>query len=433
MKPLAVFELALLHIYRMRFLYDLFLFLYPLGIRVAALKNEKARQWINGRNQWEETIRLEVAKGNGPIIWFHCASLGEFEQGRPVIESIKQRHPNYRVLLTFFSPSGYEARKNYSGADIVQYLPLDGKSNARSFLDSTQPVMAVFIKYETWYYYLNALHQRKIPTLLISAIFFKEQIYFRPWGGFMKKMLNCFTHIFAQDETSYALLRSSNVTSPFSLGGDTRYDRVVQITHEHVHIRTLELFCEQSDVIVAGSTWKEDEQYLHSLSQRHPSLKLIIAPHEIGQHHIQRLKEQFEQSITFSELEQSHDPSSYKTVIIDCIGLLSKLYRFSTLAYVGGGFNSSGIHNILEASAYGRVVLFGPQFSISNEAKALIALELAYSYAQQDELSTRVGQLLNDRTALNEKNSAAHQFVMENKGATNRILSYMEKFYFYTS
>ncbi len=152
MKPLAVFELALLHIYRMRFLYDLFLFLYPLGIRVAALKNEKARQWINGRNQWEETLRLEVAKGNGPIIWFHCASLGEFEQGRPVIEAIKHRHSNYRVLLTFFSPSGYEARKNYSGADIILYLPLDGKSNARSFLDSTQPVMAVFIKYETWYY-----------------------------------------------------------------------------------------------------------------------------------------------------------------------------------------------------------------------------------------------------------------------------------------
>lgn len=433
MKPLAVFGLALSNRFRMRFFYDIFLFLYPLGLRLAAIRNKKAKQWINGRKDLKNRLKEAVENGTGPIIWFHCASLGEFEQGRPVIEAIKQRHPTYRILLTFFSPSGYETRKNYTGADMIFYLPMDGPRNSNVFIATVQPVAAVFIKYETWHYYLTALHERGIPALLIAAIFFKEQSYFRPWGGFMRSMLNRFAHIFTQDESSYAMLNSSDVTAPYSLCGDTRYDRVAQVASESFHHPALESFCRAADTVVAGSTWKEDEAQLSALAQRMPTLKFIIAPHEIGREQIERLTAQFENSICLSELEHHDHPSQFRTVIIDCIGLLSKLYRYATLSYVGGGFNASGIHNILEASAYGKVVVFGPQYSISNEAKLLIAKELAYSCSKPHDFISRVEAILSNRSELENKNTAAHAFVMQNRGATEAILAFMENKYFYIS
>lgn len=411
----------------MRFFYNLFVHLYPFFIRIAAIGNPKARLWINGRKNQFERLQIAVGKSNKPIIWFHSASLGEFEQGRPVIESIRDAYPSYRILLTFFSPSGYEIRKNYAGADMVFYLPMDTKRNAEKFLKITSPKLAVFIKYETWFNYLYTLKQNCVPTLLISAVSYPHHFTYPLWSGFMKKTLALFKHIFTQSDDSLELLKENNINTDFSLGGDTRYDRVKTLSTLGFQHQGIENFINKKQVIVAGSTWYEDEKLLADFSTEQKDLKLIIAPHETSSKNIHELLKLFPGSLLFSEIEKTIHLENYKILIIDSIGLLSKLYRYATIAYIGGGFNRAGIHNILEAAAYGKVVLFGPEYGRSNEAKEMLQLSLAYSCQNKEKISSITNMLLNTPLELHEKNEAAKQFVFDRTGATATILKYIEE------
>ena len=404
----------------------MFTTIYPFFIRVASIWNPKAALWVNGRKDQFSRLEEAVDSSPKPIIWFHSASLGEFEQGRPVIERIRSAYPSYRILLTFFSPSGYEVRKNYSGADIVFYLPMDSKRNARLFIKITQPKAVFFIKYETWFHYLNVLSENKIPVYLISAVLYQNQFSFTPWSKFMKLTLASFRHIFAQSDDALEILKEHEVATEYSLGGDTRYDRVKELSGLHFDNQEIELFVNNQPVIVAGSTWEDDEQKLHALHATQQNLKLIIAPHEISTKNITALQDFFPNSILFSAIQTIKNPEAYSILIIDCIGILSKLYRYATIAYVGGGFNRAGIHNILEAAAYGKTVVFGSNYTKSNEAKEMIALKLAHSFSSNEELLNIINELLSHPQQLEEKNQLSKQFVEDRTGATEKILQLIE-------
>lgn len=411
----------------MLFFYNLFLRIYSAGLHIASIWNPKAKQWVEGRKSIIHNIRKAVNERSAPTIWMHCASLGEFEQGRPVLEALRKAHVGHRILLTFFSPSGYEVRKNNSGSDHVFYLPMDGKRNAQDFLDAIDPELVIFVKYESWYYYLNELKRRKIPTLLVSAIFKPEQNFFGPFGRFLRSMLDHYTHIFVQDSNSLDLLKKFGVRTPCSIAGDTRFDRVTDVINQPFINKHISSFCEDSEVLVAGSTWEEDEKMLAGVVKEMPRLKLIIAPHEVNDAVIQQLQEKFDNCILLTELEAGVRKGHSNILVIDCIGMLSKLYRFSTLCYVGGGFNAAGIHNILEPAAYGRVVIFGPNHQRSAEPSELIASGSGFSYERQRELIEIVSTLLEDKSTLEEKNQVAKKYVETKKGATKRVTDYIEK------
>ena len=411
----------------MLFFYYIFLFLYDTGIRIASCWNAKARLWVEGRKNIFERLKVSVEKGQGPILWIHSSSLGEFEQGKPVLESLKTTYPNHRILLTFFSPSGYEIRKNYDGADMIFYLPLDGPFRSRKFLDIVKPALAIFIKYESWFYYLKGLKKRGIPTLLISAIFTPKQNFFGPLGGFLRSLLESYTHLFVQDAPSAAILQKFKLKVPVSVAGDTRYDRVAEITHLSFHHNAIESFCSETDTIIAGSTWKEDEEMLSGLLDANSRIKLVIAPHEIDTKHIQEIRRLFQQNILLSEVDDQEGLKNARVLIIDCIGMLSKLYRYATISYVGGGFNVAGIHNILEPAAYGKTVIFGPNHDRTAEARALIDAGVGFSYRTKEDLVSITENLISDiemRTSLDE---TARNFVQKKKGATDIIVRHIEE------
>lgn len=409
----------------MLFFYDIFLFFYALGVRLAALWNPKARQWVTGRKGIFERLKEAVGKENGPIIWMHCASLGEFEQGRPVLEKLRTTYPTRRILLTFFSPSGYEVRKGYAGADMVFYLPLDGRVHSKKFLDIVRPTLAVFVKYESWFHYLNALKRRKIPTLLISAIFTPKQHFFGLLGGFLRSMLEHYTHIFVQDKSSADLLKKFGLNVPVSIAGDTRFDRVVAVANQPFQHTTIEYFCSMYKVVVAGSTWREDEEMLEALLVAIPELKLIIAPHEIDEKHLQSIRKQFNNIILLSEAVDLKTLDNARVLVIDCVGMLSKIYRFATLCYVGGGFNTAGIHNILEAAANGKTVIFGPNHDRTSEAATLITAGAGFSYSDKGELIAVAQKLIDDVSYRTSKEKTAYSMVAERKGATDTILHHI--------
>lgn len=411
----------------MLFFYHIFLFLYNSGIRLASCWNAKALLWAEGRKNIYERLKAAIEKGQGPIIWIHSSSLGEFEQGKPVLESLKTTYPNHRILLTFFSPSGYEIRKNYDGADMIFYLPLDGPIRSRKFLDIVKPALAIFIKYESWFYYLKGLKKRGVPILLISAIFTPKQNFFGPLGGFLRTLLESYTHLFVQDAPSATILQKFKLKVPVSVAGDTRYDRVAEITHIPFHHSTIEAFCFESDAIIAGSTWKEDEEMLSGLLDANARIKLIIAPHEINPKHIQEIRRLFQQNILLSEADDQERLKDARVLIIDCIGILSKLYRYATISYVGGGFNAAGIHNILEPAAYGKTVIFGPNHDRTAEAKALIETGVGFSYSTKQDLVSITENLISQiemRTSLDE---IARNFVLQRKGATDIIVRHIEE------
>ena len=402
--------------------YDFFLILYKFSISLASLWNPKAKKWKDGRQDILQRIKDARSQFKGPLVWFHAASLGEFEQGRSLIEAIKLHYPHYSILLTFFSPSGYEVRKNYKNADMIFYLPMDGKKTSNQFLEIINPSFAIFIKYESWHYYLSALKTRKIPTFLISAHFTPNLVYFGIFGSFFRKMLNSYSHIFVQNNDSIELLKKYNVSVDTSISGDTRYDRVLEITSSDFKNERIENFCRSAQVIVAGSTWDEDELLLKYLQEEIPQLKLVIAPHDIGKTSIDRVKIHFNDPILLSENKDHHS----KVLIIDSIGMLASLYRFGTICYVGGGFNPSGIHNILEPAAYGKVVIFGKEYWYSLEAKQLIGLGTAFSVSTKQELLSTVELLLRESDALDAKNKITLDFVKSNQGATKKIMDYLE-------
>lgn len=403
----------------MSFFYNIAIRLYWLVAWIIAPWNRKANLWIQGRKNWLESLQQALDPAD-PVIWFHCASLGEFEQGRPVMEATRTRFPDHKILLSFFSPSGYEKRKTWSGANYVMYLPLDTRRNARQMLSVLKLEMVLFVKYEFWYHFLNRMRSNSIPVFLISGNFRSEQIFFKWYGGWYRRFLDCFTHIFVQKAYSEELLSQIGITR-VSVAGDTRFDRVWQVSESPYKNAALEAFASESEVIVAGSTWDKDEQILeqayHSLQGK---IRWIIAPHELSNAHLAQLKKRFPGSRCFTELEEKI-PAEVSVLIVDTIGQLSSLYRYGTLAYIGGGFGK-GIHNILEAATYGQPILFGPAYKNFVEAVELVTLGGAYPVEDAEQLLSTIHQQLEDRSLLKTSSNIAANYVKQRLGATSKIV-----------
>ncbi len=405
---------------RMVFLYNLGIRIYQLLVAIVSIFNSKARLFRNGRKGWEKHLRKSI-KENDRIVWFHCASLGEFEQGRPVIEAFKLKYPDVKILLTFFSPSGYEVRKNYTGADYIFYLPLDTYLNAKRFIDIANPIAAIFVKYEFWYFYLNQLKKRQIPTYVISAIFRNDQVFFKFYGGWYRKFLFHFQHLFVQNEKSKELLASIGVNN-VTVAGDTRFDRVIANAKAAKIIPLIEQFSANSNVLVAGSTWPKDEDLLIEYFKTNThNLKLIIAPHEIHNQNIEKLREKFGvSSLRFTQPNES-DLGEARILIIDTIGILSSVYRYGTAAYIGGGFGV-GIHNTLEAAVFGIPVLFGPNYQRFQEALELIEIGAAISISDNNQFASAMNQFITTENELQRVKEISSNFFSNKKGATNTII-----------
>lgn len=405
----------------MVFLYTLGIRLYFILVKIASPFNPKAKQWVKGRKNLFS--RVEAAIGNGSrIAWFHCASLGEFEQGRPVIEAFKKQHPDFKILITFFSPSGFEVRKNYSGADFIFYLPLDTWNNARKFVKLVNPEVVFFVKYEFWYFMLNRLKQEGVKTYLISTIFRPDQLFFKRYGLWYRRMLRCFTHFFVQNSQSEQLLLSigfSNVT----VSGDTRFDRVFQIASQAKDIQDIGTFKNGEMTLVCGSTWPKDEELLANWYRSSCApIKIVIAPHEIGEEHVLRIIQLFD-GFKVARFTQAmdYDLASCHILIVDTIGILSSAYRYGELAYIGGGFGA-GIHNTLEAATWGIPVVFGPKHQKFKEAKDLIVGGGGFSVATQEELAITLNSLICNTEKLKLGAQFAREYVDVKRGATQRIL-----------
>lgn len=392
-----------------------------MGIRVAALWNGKAKLWIKGRKNFPETSYTTKQK----TIWMHCASLGEFEQGRPLLENLKITYPHYKIVLTFFSPSGYEIQKNYNGADDVFYLPLDSLANAKRLIDQINPTLVLWIKYEFWFYYLKEIKWRNIPLLLISGAFRDRQPFFKWFGKFWKEMLNCFTFFFLQNTSSKILLENIGFKNT-SVSGDTRFDRVITIAENFNDVELIKDFCGNNKVIVAGSTWEDDEAELVHYVKTHPEIKFIIAPHEIDNENLADVKKAFAGAIFYSEINGNRQQAT-NCLIIDNIGMLSRLYKYADITYVGGGFGDDGLHNILEAAVYGKPVIFGPEFEKNFEAQELIDCGGAITISNALALEKVLNELLTDEATLQKRSDAAKNYVYSNAGATEKILEFIQE------
>ena len=412
-------------------LYNLFLLLYRTALSLVARFNPKARLWKEGRLDWENRLSAAMAGKTGPLIWMHCASLGEFEQGRPIIEIIRQKHPNHRIMVSFFSPSGYEIRKNYSGADYVCYLPLDGARAARKFIEISSPSLVIWIKYEFWYHYLTRLQAAGIPVVLVSGLFRPGQPFFRWYGRLHRHMLTCFSQLFVQNQASLELLEKTGIKN-VTITGDTRYDRVSAIADSFSPIESIEDFTAGYKVVVAGSTWPEDEEELDHFTNTNPQYRFIIAPHETSEVHVKEMEKLFHPSIRFSEWEKSRKEktspqNTNHIMIIDNIGMLSRLYRYADIAYIGGGFGGDGLHNILEAAVYGIPVIHGPNFERFPEAIELMDAGGSFAVNTALELENKLNDLLMQDNAYHLACRAAKEFVRDRRGATEKIIHYMEE------
>jgi 3-deoxy-D-manno-octulosonic-acid transferase len=393
-------------------------------IFIASFFNKKAKLWINGR---KTTSYQQFSKS----AWFHFASLGEYEQGLPVLIAYREKYPHTKIIITFFSPSGFEIRKNTPYADAVYYLPLDAKSNARKFIDAIDPAIAVFTKYEYWYYFFNELHSREIPLYLISGIFRSNQAFFKWYGGLHREMLNCVSHFFVQDENSKHLLQNIGI-SYVSVSGDTRFDRVWANAQNPKSFPVIADFTQGKKTFIAGSTWPEDEQLLAKLATDNPDWKFIFAPHEIKEEKITRLIELLPQNsvLRHSQLASESEVRSRKsepgrqTLIIDNIGMLSSLYQYGQIAYIGGGFGV-GIHNTLEAAAFGLPVIFGPNYEKFKEAKDLIALQVGFSIKDEGELTKTFESLTRDESVYQPASKKIREYVKGHTGATTIIMEYL--------
>ena len=419
-------------------MYNVFIYLYLLGVAVCSRFNEKVRKmWHGERGAF--TILREKVDPNAKYVWFHAASLGEFEQGRPLMEQLRKDHPEYKILLTFFSPSGYEVRKNYEGADIITYLPIDTITNARRFLRLVHPVMAFFIKYEFWYNYLHILKHRNVPVYSVSSIFRPDQVFFKWYGRQYGRVLNCFTHFFVQNEVSKELLAKIGVTNT-TVVGDTRFDRVLQIKEAAKQLPVVEEFIEvrgeksevrdypRPKVFVAGSSWPPDEEIFIKYFNEHKDWKLIIAPHVIGEDHLQQIEKLLagRKIICYTEAEKSltSNPSlltSSDILIINCYGLLSSIYHYGDVAYVGGGFGV-GIHNLLEAAVWDVPVFFGPNNQKFQEAQAL-KHSGGFEIHDYEEFARMMDRFAAEPDFLKEQGAKAGHFVKGQSGATQKVLA----------
>lgn len=409
-------------------IYNLIIYLYLLGVAVYSRFNVKVRKMWRGERAAFRVLKEKVDR-NAKYVWFHAASLGEFEQGRPLMERLRQDHPEYKILLTFFSPSGYEVRKNYQGADIICYLPLDTPVNAIRFLRLIRPVMAVFIKYEFWYNYLHILKHRNVPVYSVSSIFRKDQVFFKWYGHQYGRVLNCFTHFFVQNEQSRELLAKIGITD-VTVTGDTRFDRVLQIKEAAKQLPIVEAFVKKESgeypkVFIAGSSWPPDEDIFIKYFNAHPEWKLIIAPHVIGEDHLQQIEKllQGRKVLRYTEAEKKK-ASDYDVLIIDCFGLLSSIYHYGDVAYVGGGFGV-GIHNLLEAAVWDVPVFFGPNNQKFQEAQGL-KTSGGFEIHDEKEFAQLMDRFASDQQYLKEQGLQAGRFVKDKAGATAKVLSFVE-------
>lgn len=414
------------------FLYNLGIHAFKLGLQLASPFNPKAKLWLEGRKNWKKKLQQKVTALNlEGAMWLHAASLGEFEQGRPVIEKIKKEYPNQKIVLTFFSPSGYEIQKNYPFADLVIYLPSDTPANSKEFLSILKPKLAVFVKYEFWLNYLFELDKKQIPTFLISTVIKRHQSFFKWYGGDFRKALKTYHTIYTQDVYSLRLLKVLKYEKGV-LAGDTRFDRVLQICSAPKKIKEIEDFSKDAFVVVAGSSWEKDEDYLVEtyiqLKQAHPNLKLIIAPHEIDKKNIDRLSNLLHKNkLVFHLYTDNCTEYTHSILVINAIGFLSSIYQYGNVAFIGGGF-ADGIHNILEPTVYGLPVIFGPNYKKFNEAFEVIDLNVGFVINDANELTHQLTVFLNNAAFLSESSLLAKNYVLKNSGATNKIVDGLKYF-----
>ena len=415
-------------------LYNIIMYIYQAGIAIYSHFNEKVKKmWIGERAAFG--VLQKQVEPNAKYIWFHAASLGEFEQGRPLIEKIKKEYPNYKILLTFFSPSGYEVRKNYEQADIVTYLPIDTVANAQRFLRIVRPVMAFFIKYEFWYNYLHILRHRNIPVYSVSSIFRPNQIFFRPYGRQYAAVLKCFSHFFVQNDLSKSLLAKIGINN-VTVVGDTRFDRVLQIKDNSKKLPLVDKFIGNQDVklangvtnslhrvFVAGSSWLPDEEIFIKYFNEHNDWKLIIAPHIIADTHLRQILQLLKgkKVVLYTEATETNVADA-DVLVINCFGLLSSIYHYGDVAYVGGGFGA-GIHNVLEAAVWGIPVVFGPNNKRFAEAQGLLASGGGFEIDNYEKFALIMDRFRSDKDFLQNSGNTAGSFVKQLSGATNKVFS----------
>ena len=401
-------------------MYNIAIYIYMLGVAIISLFDSKVKKMWRGEREAFDTLRRKVDP-KARYVWFHAASLGEFEQGRPLMERLHAEHPELKILLTFFSPSGYEVRKDYAVADIVCYLPLDTRRNALRFLRLVKPEMAFFIKYEFWYNYLHILKHRGIPTYSVASIFRPGQVFFRWYARTYARVLRCFTHFYVQNEVSRELLATIGITN-VSVTGDTRFDRVLQIKAQARSLPIVEAFAKGHSVFVAGSSWPPDGDRFLPYFNSHKEWKLLIAPHEIGESHLRQIEQRLERKTVRYTQTTPEEAAGAECLIIDCFGLLSSAYRYGRVAYVGGGFGV-GIHNVLEAAVWGIPVIFGPNNKHFQEAQGLMAAGGGFEINTEDDFTTLMGSFSSDAKRLADAGHSAADYVASCTGATEKILA----------
>lgn len=408
--------------------YRIFLWLYPRLAWLIGFTNPKAKKWREGRKGIFKKLSAAFHQNTSPVIWMHVASLGEFEQGLPILVALRKTYPQYKILLTFFSPSGYEVRRNDPSADFIFYLPMDSPSRASRFLNIVQPSLALFVKYEFWYYYLDETRARNIPLLLVSGVFREDQPFFKWYGSMHRRMLSFFSFLFVQDDASAALLQSIGVENNVVVSGDTRFDRVLEIASAATAIGPVENFCGNARVVVAGSTWTDDDEELDHYANTHPEVCFIIAPHDIGAERLAECKTLYKHSILYSEFLASGGQrnAGCNVLIIDNIGMLSRLYRYATVCYVGGGFGDDGIHNILEAAVYAKPVVFGPVYEKYREGAEMLDAGGAFTIDDALELEALLDDLLQGSEAI-KAGKAALGYVQSKAGATEKVMRYIQE------
>lgn len=404
----------------MRTLYSLGIHTYRLGVNVASLWLEKAQQMRRG---WAKTLAAIQTADSRRTAWFHASSLGEFEQARPVLEQFKRDHQDYRIVLTFFSPSGYEVRKNYNGADLVCYLPMDTPRNAKRFVEAVNPSIVFFVKYDFFFNYLHELKLRNVPTYIFSAIFRPGHYFFKWYGGWFCRQLDCYNHIFVQNQESLQLLQSHGIEH-CSLAGDTRFDRVHDIALAAKRFPEIEAFIDGKPVLMAGSSWVPDETYIKYCIDRYEgNLKVVLAPHVISEDHLQTIEYTFGKDNCIRFTQMKGQPHAEKQVlIIDTMGMLASMYQYATVAYIGGAFGH-GLHNILEALTFGKPVCFGPKYQKFQEAKDILALGGGFTYTHPDHLLRQLRLWLDDESAYRSASGTCLDYVNRNIGSTQTILS----------
>lgn len=405
-------------------MYNIAISVYSFALHLISPFHKKVKLMVEGHKNTYKILKSEIDT-NSKYVWFHVASLGEYEQALPMIETIRKNKPNYKILLTFFSPSGYEVQKDNKLVDVVCYLPFDKKSNVKRFLDLAQPDIAIFVKYEFWYNFIHELYKREIPVYLISSIFRPNQLFFKPWGNVFKKILHYYTELFVQDKKSAQLLKKYGVDNVTVLG-DTRMDRVIKVKENAIELPLVEKFAttkENETVLVAGSSWPEDEDILINYFNKHAYLKLIIAPHLIGEAHLKQIEGKLKRpAIRYSKVQTADTPiHNYDCLIIDNFGLLSSIYRYGQIAYIGGGFGA-GIHNLPEAAVYGIPVIFGPNHKKFLEAKELLKSGGGFSISNETELNKVLKDFVTSPEDLEDAGEAAANYIYKSAGATNKIV-----------